>query len=342
MAATCRYRYDPLDRLATCAPTGLDSLQRFYCQNRLATEIQGVIQRSFLQAADRLLAQHQTSGPATLLTTDQQGSVLNGLTAAQQPAFRYTPYGLRQPQTELLGLSGFNGERPDPVTGHYLLGNGYRAFNPVLMRFNSPDNLSPFGDGGLNAYAYCVGDPVNRVDPTGHMGVRLLVAAFKATARFGRSLPKVPDTKHPILFPRLKGFSAKTIKGDISVIVSEREAVVNRAFNVQNVRELPDFIPEHAFEYDSALREARTLTPQEQIVKGLQSRPLPLPPEGRVVSSRTSFALMEGKENVYDLPWLYGPKKPPIEKTRVRAEWVRRPEIKKPQQSVSYLWVQGH
>ncbi|AVI87072.1 conserved hypothetical protein [Pseudomonas syringae pv. tomato T1] len=63
---------------------------------------------------------------------------------------------------------GFNGELLDDITGHYLLGNGYRAYNPVLMRFNSPDSLSPFGEGGLNAYAYCAGDPVNRSDPSGH------------------------------------------------------------------------------------------------------------------------------------------------------------------------------
>jgi RHS repeat-associated protein len=63
---------------------------------------------------------------------------------------------------------GFNGERPDLVTGHYLLGNGYRAFNPVLMRFNSPDSWSPFGKGGLNSYAYCGGDAVNRSDKSGH------------------------------------------------------------------------------------------------------------------------------------------------------------------------------
>ena len=35
------------------------------------------------------------------------------------------------------------------------------------MRFNSPDTLSPFGKGGINAYAYCAGDPVNRSDPSG-------------------------------------------------------------------------------------------------------------------------------------------------------------------------------
>jgi RHS repeat-associated protein len=53
--------------------------------------------------------------------------------------------------------------------GWYLLGNGYRAYNPRLMRFHSPDSWSPFGGGGLNAYMYCVGDPINRVDPTGHV-----------------------------------------------------------------------------------------------------------------------------------------------------------------------------
>ncbi len=62
------------------------------------------------------------------------------------------------------------------MTGYYLLGNGYRAFNPVLMRFNSPDSLSPFGKGGLNAYAYCAGDPVNRVDPTGHHFAVVLIS----------------------------------------------------------------------------------------------------------------------------------------------------------------------
>jgi len=104
-----------------------------------------------------------------LLATDQQQSVLNTLDGNEPRSTAYTPYGHRSPENGLLSLIGFNGEPPDALTGHYHLGNGYRQFNPVLMRFNSPDSWSPFGEGGLNAYAYCGGDPRNRTDPTGHI-----------------------------------------------------------------------------------------------------------------------------------------------------------------------------
>ncbi|WP_246883055.1 RHS repeat-associated core domain-containing protein [Pseudomonas sp. Tri1] len=166
----CLYRYDPLDRLADCTPSAQASIQRFYLKSRLTSEIQGSIQRSIFQQDAQLLAQRQRQDGAvetTLLASDQQRSVLHALDATRLYPFAYTPYGHRPLENGLLSLLGFNGERPDPVTGHYLLGNGYRAFNPVLMRFNSPDSLSPFGEGGLNAYTYCVGDPVNRKDPTG-------------------------------------------------------------------------------------------------------------------------------------------------------------------------------
>ncbi|ULH12269.1 RHS repeat-associated core domain-containing protein [Serratia marcescens] len=63
---------------------------------------------------------------------------------------------------------GFNGERTDPALGSYHLGNGYRLYNPTLRRFTAPDNMSPFGAGGINPYAYCEGDPINNTDPTGH------------------------------------------------------------------------------------------------------------------------------------------------------------------------------
>ncbi|WP_454252089.1 RHS repeat-associated core domain-containing protein [Pseudomonas sp. R151218B TE3479] len=117
--------------------------------------------------------------------------MLHALSATQSHALVYTPYGHRSPENGLLSLLGFNGERPDPVTGHYFLGNGYRTFNPVLMRFNSPDSLSPFGAGGLNSYAYCVDDPINRSDPTGHTWGPLKVVLRGA----GLMRPSAPVTQ---------------------------------------------------------------------------------------------------------------------------------------------------
>ncbi|WP_080427551.1 RHS repeat-associated core domain-containing protein [Burkholderia ubonensis] len=63
---------------------------------------------------------------------------------------------------------GFNGYLLDSATGCYVLGNGYRLYNPVMRAFYSPDSESPFGDGGVNRYQYCYLDPINRTDPTGH------------------------------------------------------------------------------------------------------------------------------------------------------------------------------
>ncbi|WP_313365194.1 RHS repeat-associated core domain-containing protein [Pseudomonas sp.] len=63
-------------------------------------------------------------------------------------------------------LLGFNAELLSPLN-LYLLGNGARAYSARIRRFLNPDALSPFGYGGTNAYAYCSGDPINRIDPTG-------------------------------------------------------------------------------------------------------------------------------------------------------------------------------
>jgi RHS repeat-associated protein len=181
----CQYRYDPLDRQIGSTQSDTPPLQRFYCKSRLATEIRGANRHSIFQQDEHILAQQQSVGDAldtTLLATDQQRSVLQTLKANRpHPPIAYSAYGHRSIENGLLSLLGFNGERPDPLTGHYLLGNGYRAFNPVLMRFNSPDSFSPFGKGGLNAYAYCLGDPVNGSDRSGRVPIfkSLVKSLFK-------------------------------------------------------------------------------------------------------------------------------------------------------------------
>ncbi|WP_330444759.1 RHS repeat-associated core domain-containing protein (plasmid) [Pantoea agglomerans] len=85
------------------------------------------------------------------------------------------------------GLPGFNGERPDPVSGSYHLGNGYRTYSPALRRFTCPDSLSPFGAGGINPYAYCAGDPVSRTDPTGHISWQGIVGIVGGIVGLGLS-----------------------------------------------------------------------------------------------------------------------------------------------------------
>ncbi|WP_050507258.1 RHS repeat-associated core domain-containing protein [Pseudomonas syringae] len=185
-----RYTYDPLDRLASCTPLAEAIAQRFYKTGEVVTEIQGAEQRTYMRTGSQLLAQKNLTA-STLLATDPQNSVLH----AEDMAITYAPYGHREAVSALPGLPGFNGEQPDPVTGHYLLGNGYRAYNPILMRFNSPDSLSPFGEGGLNAYAYCVGDPVNRSDPTGHFGWLMGLAGLAGGSALGTGIAAVATAK---------------------------------------------------------------------------------------------------------------------------------------------------
>ena len=101
-----------------------------------------------------------------LLAPDARNSVL----AARDRQTRnraYSAHGYHCATGVVAGALGFNGEYVERH-GLYLLGS-YRAYSPALKLFCSPDSLSPFGAGGLNPYAYCLGDPVNHVDPTGHM-----------------------------------------------------------------------------------------------------------------------------------------------------------------------------
>lgn len=104
-----------------------------------------------------------------LLATDRSQSIIAEVTDGKHNNIAYCVYGEQSAHQPIATALGFNGHLRERSLGWYFLGNGYRAYNPVLMRFHSPDGWSPFGRGGLNGYMYCVGDPVNRVDPTGHV-----------------------------------------------------------------------------------------------------------------------------------------------------------------------------
>lgn len=123
-----------------------------------------------------------------LLATDLQQSILAELDRSGPNRLAYSAYGAygvpssqRPPGSRL----GFNGQLRERSTGWYHLGNGHRVYNPVLMRFHSPDRLSPFEKGGINPYAYCQGDPINFTDPTGRY---LRAAADVAISAFTKAL----------------------------------------------------------------------------------------------------------------------------------------------------------
>lgn len=220
----CTYRYDALDRLTGLKPDIQNDLQRFYCNNRLATEIQGQGQFSIMQQGEQLLAQqHRVGGTVEtdLLVTDQQRSVLKTLGSLPKPPIAYSPYGHRSAASGLTSLLGFNGERPDAITGRYLLGNGHRAFNPILMRFDSSDTLSPFGEGGLNAYVYCLGDPVNASDPTGATPWFKLATSELVGSGLMKSIISDPAVVMPSL---VKGATSKTLKAEIQILKWTKKA----------------------------------------------------------------------------------------------------------------------
>ena len=80
----------------------------------------------------------------------------------------YSAYGAHGHEGR--SLSGYAGDRIDAITGWYIL--GARGYSPLLRRFLGPDAMSPFDAGGINRYAYCSGDPINRIDPSGRVWTR--------------------------------------------------------------------------------------------------------------------------------------------------------------------------
>lgn len=86
----------------------------------------------------------------------------------------YCPYGVPSRRDEL--SIGFAGQFLDVLSGTHPLGNGHRGYSPTLRRFLSADAASPFAKGGINAYAYCAGDPVNRTDPSGRDWLSRLIS----------------------------------------------------------------------------------------------------------------------------------------------------------------------
>lgn len=147
----------------------------FYQNGNLITlKNHGCYQSVFL-TNNYIFAQSSTDSTQQLklFAIDTKKSILCAHASLAREEYAYTAFGHSAKLPSTRTLQGFNGEFLNELLGAYQLGLGFRTFSPGLMRFQSPDNLSPFGKGGVNSYAYCSGDPVNYTDPTGHALVHL-------------------------------------------------------------------------------------------------------------------------------------------------------------------------
>jgi RHS repeat-associated protein len=105
---------------------------------------------------------------AFLIQADRNQSLLGRMGDGPRGPQRYGPSGYHHAEQGAAHGLAFNGQWLEQMPMSYLLGNGFRAYNPALAIFNCPDTLSPFGAGGINSYVYCLADPINLHDPSGH------------------------------------------------------------------------------------------------------------------------------------------------------------------------------
>lgn len=156
----------------------------------------------------------------------------------------YTPYGYARINC---GVTGFNGECRDTVSGVYHLGNGHRLYNPRFGRFHSPDSHSPFGEGGVNAYAYCEGDPVNYQDTSGqsrwfamaYSSARRITPRSALTVSVGTGLTAYVYQHRELVAEFVSAIKHSMIPGELTMkdasparqMLDQRVAVSNRVFN---------------------------------------------------------------------------------------------------------------
>lgn len=171
---TAAYRYDGHQHLVGVREGDETETLRFYKDFEVSYTVRDGVQVHYFSHAGQPLGQQELNDHerTLLLLTDASPSVIGESLAAGLREAVYSAYGEQAEEQRLECLMAFNGELREAATGWYLLGRGYRAYNPALMRFHSPDSLSPFGEGGLNPYMYCLGNPVRLRDPSGHNPVQ--------------------------------------------------------------------------------------------------------------------------------------------------------------------------
>jgi RHS repeat-associated protein len=111
-------------------------------------------------------------GALSYLVTDHLGSVIalldgdGDLIAGSEQ--RYYPFGAPRMEASTEADWSFTGQRTN-VSDFGLMDFNARFMSPTLGRFVQPDTIVPGGPQGLNRYSYVFSNPINLVDPSGHV-----------------------------------------------------------------------------------------------------------------------------------------------------------------------------
>lgn len=190
-----QFAYDATDRLILSQRGAEPNTARYYRNKNLYGLKHADETMTQLYGEQMPLAVFNRSTGTTLLGVSSERTPVCTQSLNMQPASVYSPFGQRDNAARQ--LVGFKGQMSEAQSNWQFLGAGHRVYNPTSMRFHSPDRLSPFASGGLNPYAYCTGDPINFVDPTGRTpwwawalnGVGIAMGVLATIASAGAALP---------------------------------------------------------------------------------------------------------------------------------------------------------
>ncbi|WP_430709563.1 RHS repeat-associated core domain-containing protein [Pseudomonas putida] len=158
------------------------------------------------------------------LRVDETGTVIG--THSGRPHQVYSPFGFID-NNHLATRLGFNGQPYERISNCYPLGQGKRFYAPNHNTFNQADSKSPFGEGGINAYAYCHNDPINRYDPSGHVVEWLRRSVLKWTGLSPTPQLRVAQAATPTLQRQVPRADHSILNINNGIAVLQQEEIIS-------------------------------------------------------------------------------------------------------------------